>query len=252
MKISSSRMGNHAPPVMVYGIVNINDRVMVPFGPPNVMTAAERQRCAVILRRLPVTVSRARRSINEIHRNRMMITTAETVRIATSSSQLLTCGSSQLALIAFGSNMPSRMNTVPLSVNENTPHTLDETMLVRATFGPMPVRSKRMIKPAVTTERMPETCTASAPKYRMNGRNNSIKIRLVVVSQPKDRNDSNNRSATMPTAKPKMAPPKNENTNCAAESPTVNTPLTAAAIANWKPTMPDASLNSDSPLSTLV
>lgn len=33
MKISSSRMGNHAPPVMVYGIVNINDRVMVPFGP---------------------------------------------------------------------------------------------------------------------------------------------------------------------------------------------------------------------------
>ena len=90
MKISSSRMGNHAPPVMVYGIVNINDRVMVPFGPPNVMTAAERQRCAVILRRLPVTVSRARRSINEIHRNRMTITTAETVRIATSSRQLLT------------------------------------------------------------------------------------------------------------------------------------------------------------------
>ena len=144
------------------------------------------------------------------------------------------------------------MNTVPLSVNENTPHTLDETMLVRATFGPMPVRSKRMIKPAATTERMPETCTASAPKYRMNGRNNSIKIRLVVVSQPKDRSVSNSMSATMPTARPKIAPPKNENTNCAAESPTSNTPLMAAAIANWKPTMPDASLNRDSPLSTLV
>ena len=36
--------GEPRPPVMVYGIVNINDGVMVPFGPPNVMTAAERQR----------------------------------------------------------------------------------------------------------------------------------------------------------------------------------------------------------------
>ena len=41
-------------------------------------------------------------------------------------------------------------------------------------------------------------------------------------------------------------------TNCMADSPTSNTPLTAAAMANWKPTMPDASLNSDSPFSTLV
>ena len=50
-------------------------------------------------------------------------------------------------------------------------------MFVRATFGPMPVRSKRMSRPAATTERMPETCTASAPKYRMNGRNSSIRMR---------------------------------------------------------------------------
>lgn len=34
--------------------------------------------------------------------------------------------------------------------------------------------------------------------------------------------------------------------------PTSNTPLTAAAMANWKPTMPEASLNNDSPFSTLV
>ena len=45
------------------------------------------------------------------------------------------------AQVAFGSSMPSRMNTVPLSENDSTPHTLDDTMFVRATFGPMPVRS---------------------------------------------------------------------------------------------------------------
>ena len=65
----------------------------------------------------------------------MAITTAETVRIAIKSSQLLTRGSSQLAVIAVGNSMPSRMNTVPFSENDSTPHTLDETMFVRATFG---------------------------------------------------------------------------------------------------------------------
>ena len=252
MKISSLRIGKFAPAASVYGMVNINDSVMVPFGPPNVMTAADRQRFAVILRRLPVVVSRANRSISEIHRKRMAITTAETVRIAIKSSQLLTRGSSQLAVIAVGNSMPSRMNTVPFSENDSTPHTLDETMFVRATFGPMPVRSKRMIRPAATTERMPETCTASAPKYRMNGRNSSIRIRVVIVSQPRERIVSNTTSATMPTTMPKNAPPKKDATNCMADSPTSNTPLTAAAMANWKPTMPDASLNSDSPFSTLV
>ena len=107
----------------------------------------------------------------------MAITTAETVRIAHISRPLLMCGSSQLADIAFGSSMPSRMNTVPLSENDSTPHTLDDTMFVRATFGPMPVRSNRMIRPAATTDRMPETWTASAPRYRMNGRNSSMRMR---------------------------------------------------------------------------
>ena len=97
MKISSLRIGKFAPAASVYGMVNIRDSVMVPFGPPNVITAADRQRFAVILRRLPVVVSRANRSISEIHRKRMTITTAETTRIAVSSSQLLTRGSSQLA-----------------------------------------------------------------------------------------------------------------------------------------------------------
>ncbi len=64
-------------------------------------------------------------------------------------------------------------------------------MFVRATFGPMPVRSNRMNRPAATTDRMPETCTASAPKYSMNGRNSSIRIRVVMVSQPRERIVSN-------------------------------------------------------------
>ena len=198
-------------------MVNINDSVMVPFGPPNVMTAADRQRANVILRRLCVVVSRATRSMSEIHRKRMTITTAETVRMAISSRQLLTVGSSQLALIASGSSMPSRMNTVPFSVNDSTPHTLDDTMFVRATFGPMPVWSKRMVRPAATTARMPETCAASAPRYSRNGRKSSMRILLVVVSQPTERSDSNSTSAIMPMARPKMAPPKNDTTNCVAD-----------------------------------
>ena len=50
---------------------------------------------------------------------------------------------------------------------------------------------------------------------------------------------------------PSTAPPMNEATKSPAASPTSNWPVMAAAIANWKPTMPEASLNRDSPLSTL-
>lgn len=61
--------GSSRRPRLCTGIVNINDSVMVPFGP------AERHDGGAIasaapssLRRLPVVVSRASRSISEIHR----------------------------------------------------------------------------------------------------------------------------------------------------------------------------------------
>lgn len=232
MKISSLRIGKFAPAASVYGMVNIRDSVMVPFR----STECHHRGGPPAFRRHPAPLAGggvARQSQHQQpqeahddhhcgnHENR-----SEQQPIAD------VCGSSQLVVIALGSSMPSRMNTVPFSENDSTPYTLDETIFVRATFGPMPVRSKRISRPAATTERMPETCTASAPKYRMNGRNSSIRIRVVIVSQPRERIVSNTTSATMPTTMPKNAPPKKDATNCMADSPTSNTPLTAAAMAN--------------------
>lgn len=87
-------------------MVNINDSVMVPLGPPKVITAAERQRSGVILRRWPEIVSRATRSMAAIQKNRSAITTRVTSRIMPISAILLIYGSDQLALMARGSCMP--------------------------------------------------------------------------------------------------------------------------------------------------
>ena len=230
--------------------MNISESVIVPFGPPKVMTAAERQRSFVMRRRLRVTSWRVMRSMAATQANRMPTTTAATMRIVASRVRLLICWSFQLASIASGSSMPSKMNTAPFNANESTDHTLDATMFVRATFGPTPERSKRMIRPAATTERMPETWIASAPKYSRNGRNSSINTRVVVVSQPSERTVSNSQLMIRPSTMPTIAPPKNEMKNSPIASPTSNVPVTAAAMANWNPTMPEASLNNDSPLST--
>lgn len=92
---------------------------------------------------------------------------------------------------------------------------------------------------------------SSAARYSRNGRNSSIRMRDVVVSQPSDRMDSNTQLAMRPMTMSSTAPPMNEATKSPAASPTSNWPVMAAAIANWKPTMPEASLNRDSPLSTL-
>ena len=144
------------------------------------------------------------------------------------------------------------MNTAPFRLNESTAHTLEETMLVRATFGPMPVWSNRTSSPQATTARIPETwAMSSAARYSRNGRNSSIRMRVVVVSQPSERIVSNSQLTTRPTANPTSVPPMNETTNSPAASPNEKTPVTAARIENWKPTMPEASLNNDSPLSTL-
>ena len=224
---------------------------MVPLGPPNVITAADLQRSGVILRRMPVFMSRAMRSMAVIQRKRSTITTKVTSRIMPMSTVLLMYGSDQLACIARGSCMPSRMNTAPLREKLNTPHTEEDTIFVRATFGPTPVRSKRMNRPAATTARMPDTLHSSAPRYSRNGRKSSIKIRVVVVSQPRERTVSNTQLAHPATSRPNSVPPKNEITNSPAARPTAKSPVNAAASANWKPTMPEASLNRDSPLSTL-
>ena len=232
-------------------MVNINDSVMVPLGPPKVITAAERQRSGVILRRWPEIVSRATRSMAAIQKNRSAITTRVTSRIMPISTVLLIYGSDQLALMARGSCMPRRMNTAPLSEKLSTPHTEVETIFVRATFGPTPVRSNRMNRPAATTDRMPDTLNSSAPKYSRKGRNSSIRIRVVVVSQPRDRTVSNSQLAAAAITRPNKVPPKKEITNSPAACPTANSPVKAAARANWKPTMPEASLKSDSPFSTL-
>ena len=92
---------------------------------------------------------------------------------------------------------------------------------------------------------------SSAARYSRNGRNSSIRMRVVVVSQPSERIVSNSQLTTMPTARPNNVPPMNETANSPAASPSEKAPVTAARIENWKPTMPEASLNSDSPLSTL-
>ena len=245
--ISSSRIGKSAPAAMVYGMVNIRDRVMVPFGPPKVMIAAERHRSGVMRRRRPVCWSRAMRSMAATHTNRMATTTTDTSAMIPSSMVLLSVGSAHVVPSTSGSIMPSMMNTEPLSANESTAHTLDDTMLVRATFGPTPLRSYRAIRPAATTARTPDTPIASAPRYSRNGRNNSIRMRDVVVSQPNERISPNSQLAKTPNAKPSRVPPRKETTNSPAAAPTENVPVVAARIENWNPTMPEASLNRDSP-----
>ncbi len=252
MKISSLRMGNSSPYSIQYGMVNISESVMVPFGPPTVMTAALRQRSAVIGRRLPVSWSLTRRSMTATHMKRMPTTTAVTSRIRPSRVQLLTSGSAQLFVMAPGSCMPSRMNTAPLRLKAITDHTDDETMLVRATFGPTPVRSKRMIRPAATTVRMPDTWIISADRYSRNGRKISIRMRDVVVSHPSRRMVSNSQLTATPISMPNSVPPVKDTTKSPNASPSLNVPVVAATMANWKPTMPVASLNSDSPFSTEV
>ena len=75
-------------------------------------------------------------------------------------------------------------------------------------------------------------------------------MRVVVVSQPSERTVSNSQFASRAITRPYTAPPMNESANSPAARPIANSPVMAAAMANWKPTMPDASLNNDSPLST--
>ena len=51
---------------------------------------------------------------------------------------------------------------------------------------------------------------------------------------------------------PMKMPPKKENRNSTVALTRENVPVTAAASANWKATMPDASLMSDSPSRMLL
>ena len=78
-----------------------------------------------------------------------------------------------------------------------------------------------------------------------------MRMRVVVFSHPSERTVSNSQLMNSPTIKPNAAPPMNETMNSPVAFPTANSPVMAAEIANWNPTMPEASLNRDSPFNTL-
>ena len=75
--------------------------------------------------------------------------------------------------MARGSCVPSSTNTMPLSVNEMTRHTLVDTMFRRDTFGPAVRGAMTFTRPAATTARMPLPPSWSAAKNTMNGVNTS-------------------------------------------------------------------------------
>lgn len=70
------------------------------------------------------------------HNVRTPITMAEITSTRISSSPLLMAFSSHMPIIACGSWIPKSTNTKPLSTNESTRHTLDDTIFMRAIDGP--------------------------------------------------------------------------------------------------------------------
>ena len=125
------------------------------------MTTAECQRSRVILRRRPVVVSFARRSVPTHHAKRSTSVSTVISRTRPIIAHRSTRGSSQIARIAMVSSMPSSTNTVPLSVTSAKCLTEFEIRLTRATSPPTPVRGNVMTTPQATTASSPEMPTCS-------------------------------------------------------------------------------------------
>ena len=112
------------------------------------------------------------RRYRSMARNQSMRTATTTALTSTTSPMSFASAmpaSCHESLMAFGSCMPRSTNTMPLSANVSTCQTLEETMFMRATEGPMRRSRNEYERPAATTARMPETCRDSAARKTTNG-----------------------------------------------------------------------------------
>lgn len=73
----------------------------------------------------------------------------------------------------------------------------------------------------------------------------------MLFSKPRRRSSVMPKNAAKPATMPNAMPPKKSTRNVTPASAAENAPVTAAAMANWKHTTPDASLMSDSPESRI-
>ena len=142
MKSRISRTWNVFTVPRVTGSENARIREMVPFAPPKVMIRADLADFGVradIPIRVPVCVLRLNicSPINHRKRARSSITVIAT--IASSSIGVLTRGLLRLVLIARGSSIPRRTNTLPFNAKVTNFHTESDTRFVRAISLPTPI-----------------------------------------------------------------------------------------------------------------
>ena len=239
-----SRFGKSEPSAKEKGTVNAMDRVTAPFGPASVVTSASR---TVPFASLPL---RANASMPSTHTKRTPSTSS--VMSSTSPTRFnASAGPFHVGMMARGSCMPSSTNTTPLITNTSVSHTLSEASLRRADAGVDSFGSSVMSRPAATTARMPLTPTCSATRNTRNGVNTSNTTCTVTLSKPCLRMRRRATAATRPSARPSRMPPKKLTANVDAASVSENAPVTAAAMANWNDTTPDASLMRASPESSV-
>ena len=160
--------------------------------------------------------------------------------------------SSQVPCMAFGSCVPRNTNTMPLSANDSTRHTLDDTMFMREMDGPMVRGDMTFTRPAATTAMMPLVPSWLATRYTMNGVKTSNSTWNVVFSSPHERTRRTRKLPRYPSARPMAMPPKKLTTKSSEAFSSENVPVVAAASSNWNATMPEASLMSDSPSRMLL
>ena len=155
--------------------------------------------------------------------------------------------SSQVGETPSGSCMPSMTKSTPVMMKMMTSHTLAETMLARAVAAVVLLGPVLSSSPPATTARMPLTWSASAAMKRMKGASTSITTVTVVFARPVTRSRARSWRSAAPITRPMPMPPKKSTRKVMPASAAEKVPVTAAAMANWKQTTPEASLMRASP-----
>ena len=144
--------------------------------------------------------------------------------------------------------MPKSTNTMPFSVKPITFHTLERAILRLERYGEIfrvLYIDQRM--PHATTAKMPLTPMISDTRNVTKGIETSKSTWNVVLSRPRSRTfDDMNKNSTA-RKMPNAMPPTKLTAKEAVASARENAPVTAAAIANWNETTPEASFKSASP-----
>ena len=144
--------------------------------------------------------------------------------------------------------MPKSTNTMPFRVNPITFHTLDKAILRLERYGEiLRVLYIDHTIPHVTTAKMPLTPMISDTKNVTKGIETSKSTWNVVLSRPRSRTFEEMNKNSTARKMPNAMPPTKLTAKKVVASASEKAPVTAAAIANWNETTPDASFRSASP-----